>query len=207
MCSQHHAHHADSRWMVCSASSFSFVSQALIKFITIMITWASYSYHTLHTHHKTPPVHVFSSSTLDLVSAHVLLAYRNQPANKPGPHTFVTQERASSDVKACSGGWGRPPSTSLVLTSFCCAALQVILSSYVFVAVLQLKQRCEDLSHMARHLHATAVAAQLVGGTNGYCPCSSTTSAQQARSCMRFPAGDVPLSTRCRRRWKRNGLG
>jgi hypothetical protein len=28
---EHHAHHIDSRWMVCSASVSSFVSQALTK--------------------------------------------------------------------------------------------------------------------------------------------------------------------------------
>jgi hypothetical protein len=41
-------------------------------------------------------------------------------------------------------------------------ALQVNLSPYVFVPVVQLKQRCEDLSHKARHLHAAV--SQGLGG-------------------------------------------
>jgi hypothetical protein len=75
--------------------------------------------------------------------------------------------QAAADVQACGSGWGRPPSTSLVLTSFCCAALQVILSSSVFIPGLQLKQRCEDISHMARHLHVTV--SQGFGGPGRSC--------------------------------------
>jgi hypothetical protein len=86
---------------------------------------------------------------VDLVSAYVSLAYRNQPFHMPGPHTLFAKERerASSDVKDCSSGWGKPPSTSLAQTSWCCAAWQVVLSLYVFIPVLQ--QRCEDVSHKA----------------------------------------------------------
>jgi hypothetical protein len=73
-------------------------------------------------------------------------------------------------------------------------ALQVNLSPYVFVPVVQLKQRCEDLSHKARHLHA-AVSQGLGGpGALAYSTLHTFTLQQHFDVLFVFASGSLQLT-------------